>query len=610
MPAACCRKSGKKILCACLVVSLATAQVLIVWLILGKNQVPENGRAGRSNELADAPRAGRESELTDRFTERAAKTMRPAQFASSRKHRCQRDNVFPSPVIGELLGDELREVDCRGALVLDDCCAQACREEPLCSFWYADAGSKCKLRGKYRGMKEVDLRKFPRGHWKDAKKLSMTDAFPQSSSLEDDLESLRRELKLQCPDPQWSPSKHSRDPKDVEKWLKWALAQEDGQVREFPDHNLLLSTKTCHDPSMERSNRLPFFLMSRKGKTDAKDVQAVDLIAQVNKNAFGKVKKPGCPFGPHAILSYNVGKPLPRKTTGKVPTPRGVAFLNSDIWSNIGHSIQHIAWLDAALRNAAFKADVLKHEKIEVVATWGGRFLNYGSFVQMVLTALKIPKFVLNTDRIRCYKVVAQRLFQYSPYRSDYTFTDRVIHSCNLRRAMGRKALLWYKQLAGHGMFAEFSRFKCALEEFCKSVDFQLRVTELSATDLSGMSSCEQVRIFSELALFLGVHGAAGVHSLWLPSDAVFVEIYPNPEANGRLSAYGYYSEWAAMSGALYTHYQFGLGMGYSRFDEDIRATYFSYDAQTDLVPLLAEIYESWLKPRLEASLSAGSHRK
>jgi len=558
------------------------------------------------------------------------------------------------PLCMDLLGDTVRRVpECDAGRVLKvfprasdvhppewqrsrdkavKCCRTACRNEPRCTFRKLNAGSGitsgCSLGANFSRLtrSRADGNGKPFGMFKEEPLGPLSEIFPTKARvIEEERAQLREELNRPCALPEWLPGGTTGRSRAralaVEPWLRWALAQPEPQTRGFPELNVFLSTRTCRDARLE-TDAFAWFVPSLQEGDAGVTIRpwanwSADGLLTARANTHKKIALPRCPYGPGGVYK-RVRVPDKRRALPPLPHFRdAIALLDADTWMNPSHALQHVMWLDSTVRKAALRGDGIP--PMEIVPTWSsltGDFnrsglLHHQPYTPLVATAMDafgLPQ--LNSiplprgnDNIQCYKVAAQRMFHFPADRRDYTFRERMLRHCGISPSvrMRRKVLFWYKISTGHNQFHDLPRVASSLANWSASAGLDFTMTELNAEDLSHSTSCDQVRLWSDPAIYVGIHGGAGINVAWMPPDSVYIEMAwsdGSPEIGTRVTRSGYYSQLASLTGVLYTHFHRGLPLEFTPINNEI-PRYIAFDVQADLLPLLDVIYTEWLQARL-----------
>ena len=512
---------------------------------------------------------------------------------------------FPAvPILGILEGEILREIQCGS-----EECLRLCGLEARCSFW-VQQNATCFLKHGLKGYRFVDARSQVKQTW------SPGDLWVPISTY---LQSLEQELLRPCPK-SWSVNHGLLRPKNqsrVEEWVSWALQMPGGQMKLFVDEEIIVSTKTCYDPTRERAvpsgDKSAWFLAgdgtARPLQEQMMDLQA-ELSISANQEAFQCIKKPRCPhkYG-NGFWDYRLFDLHYRKVDFvKNPVPR-VAYIVADMWSNIAHNSMTLAFLDAALQ----LGPLLRNSAAEIVLSAGALTKAMSPYSCMVMEAMSSAWKVhlqksgmkaackkgyqppgFKKGKVRCYEVAVQKLLPHAGNPSPASLRDRVMAHCGFaKEGMRRKIIMHYK--TKKAVFWDLGKAKRLLEAFAKERGLDFLLTELSAGEVSHFSACEQAKLFTDTALYIDVHGAAGAHALLLPPNAVFVEIHP--------SKVHYWSEAVIWSDVLYLHFDRVVLFGGTWK----KPSWAWLDWEGEFMPTLRVLYDRWLSQHLKWAKRQGS---
>ena len=279
-----------------------------------------------------------------------------------------------------------------------------------------------------------------------------------------------------------------------------------------------------------------------------------------------------------------------------------------DMRSNIAHNCLMLAFLDAALQ----MGPLISNSAAEIVLTAGALTKPMSPYSCMVMDAMSSAWKVhlqengtktackkgyqppgLKKGKVRCYEVAVQKLLFHAGNTSPLSLRDRVMEHCGFaNEGMKRKIIMHYKKK--NRVFWDLEKAKRLLESFAKERGLDFLLTELSASEVSHFSACDQAKIFTNTALYIDVHGAAGTHALLLPPNAIFVEVYPG-------NAY-YWSEAVVLSDILYLHFDRVVFFGGAWK----KPGWLWLDWEGEFMPTLRILYDRWLSQHLKCATGTG----
>lgn len=596
----------------------------------GAKEVEEMKRdfAGKevNEDAADDDEEERERKKEDWEIEAELEELQQAKAKSTAKSKIPRpQTLYPFPINFKIVGKEIKTILCDqdNQHLRDDCCAKACSSMASCVAYSRFAKvrpSPCRLMAAGKASfnkKEI----WNLGRFKG--EIPIEVLLPEKPGL---LQRLEKELELTCP----LPSPSSREGaaalnfSEVEKWLASAKTKPNSCHKIFWEHGFALSTKMCHNPrAEERTARSPAWTTIVDDEdSEAEDVKELadklDTRMEENRQAFKLILKPGCPVlhgggqWYRGLVKAKSATSEEIRSTYQAAENHSFAFLNADMWSNVGHSLQHLMWLDWVLRNHRLPVDNLgivatgmtyfnpvRKLVLEVMKAWTPLWPAPAAAAIWADNERKVSKSKVKPPA-RCFEAIAQRIARYPLHPWQYTFRERMLEHCKLKdTGMKKRVVVHYKQ-AWHRQFVHMDWVQKVMKDWAKQNGLRIDFATWEMAE-GEVVPCEQVALLSSAAIYIFVHGAGGMQVLWMPKEAVVIEVDIDSDEGDRLTNSGYYAEMASAGGQLYTRFRrvlplLGTQLPPKWLEEP---NYLTLDWERDLIPVLDVLWNKWLISRV-----------